>query len=155
MSTAEVRISRASLSESALTITDDGSIYRFTEDGVGYVVQSVRVSMAPDSINVDGSEVIGFAREATSLFLEFHVIGTSASDLASKVADMEDALYRLDYEVTRTVDDVADTYLGGPCALVPKRAVVDSGVLPRFFDTFTVTIPFPNPHSFTSTEDES
>lgn len=146
MSTASVTIDRTSLAEADLVISDDGAVYRFTEDGVGHVIQSVRMTMAPDSIHVDGSEVVGFARESTGLALEFHVIGTSSSDLATKVAALEEALYRLDYPVTRTVDGVSKTWSGGPCALAPTRAVVDSGVLAQHFETYTVTIPFPNPN---------
>jgi hypothetical protein len=154
VSDASVSIDRSDMAgtPAALVIADDGTDYRFTEEGVGYVVQSVRVATAPDSADVDGSEVIAFARNATGLPLEFHVIGSSAADLASKIAEVEAALYRLDYPVTRDVEGVAKTYSGGPCALTPKRGTYDSGLLGRFFDTFAVTIPFPNPNSI---EDES
>lgn len=147
MSVASVSIDRTSLSKAALVISDDGAVYRFTEAGVGHVVQAVRVTTAPDSINVDGSEVIAFSKAATSLPLEFHVFGSSSADLASKVAELEEAFYRLAYNVTRTVDGVAVTYSGGPCALVPVRGNVDSGVQAAFFETYAVTIPFPNPNA--------
>jgi hypothetical protein len=146
MSTASVTIDRTSLSLPDLVISDDGATYRLTEDGVGYVVQSVRVTTAPDSADVDGSEIIGFAREATSLSLEFHVIGASSAAVAASVAALEAAFYRLEYDVTRTVDGVSTTWSGGPCALRPKRGAVDSGVVAAHFDTFAVTIPFPNPN---------
>lgn len=146
MSVASVSIDRTSLSKSALVISDDGAVYRFTEDGVGIIVQSVRVTTAPDSVNVSGSEIVAFAKAATSLPLEFHVIGSSSADLASKVADLEEAFYRLDYPLTRVVDGVSSTWSGGPCALVPKRGAVDSGVLARHFETYSVTIPLPNPN---------
>lgn len=139
-------IDRTSLGKAALVIADDGATYRFTEDGVGYVVQSVRTTKAPDSINVDGSEIVAFARESTGLPLEFHVIGASSAAVAAAVAELEEAFYRLDYPVTRSVDGVSRTWSGGPCALVPKRGSTDSGVVAAHFDTFTVTIPFPNPN---------
>lgn len=145
MSIASVTIGRSSLSKSDLVISNDGSTYRFTEDGVGRVIQAVRVTYAPESIDIDGSQPIGFAREATALPLEFHVIGASSSAVASAVAELEEALYRLDYPVTWAVDGVTATYGGGPCALVPKRAAVDSGVLAAHFETYSVTIPIPNP----------
>jgi hypothetical protein len=148
VSVISVSIDRSDMSGSPapLVISDDGAVYRFTQDGLGYVVQSVRTTFMPDSIDVDGSEPLAFAREATSLALEFYVIGTSTADLAAKVADMEDALYRLSYPVTRTVDGVAKTYAGAPCALIPKRGSLDSGVQAAYFDTFSVVIPFPNPN---------
>lgn len=146
MSVASVSIDRTSLTKAALVISDDGATYRFTDVGVGHVVQSVRVSTAPDSINVDGSEVVGFSRAATSLPLEFYVIGATSAAVAAAVAELEEAFYRLEYPVTRTVDGVAVTYSGGPCALVPTRASVDSGVVAAHFETYGVTIPFPNPN---------
>lgn len=147
MSAASVSIDRTGMSGSPapLVISDDGSVFRFTEDGVGYVVQSVRVTTMPDSADVDGSEIVAFAREATSLALEFHIIGATASALDASIAEMEAALFRLGYPVTRTVDGISKTYDAGPCALVPSRAAVDSGVLAQHFDTFKVTIPLPNP----------
>lgn len=143
---ASVSIDRTSLGKDPLVIADDGAVYRFTEDGVGYVVQSVEVTTAPDSRDMDGSEVIAFRKVATSLPLEFHVIAASRADLIDAIAEVEEALYRLTFPVTRTVDGSAKTYAGSPCALVPKRASEDSGVLAAHFDTFTVTIPFPNPN---------
>jgi len=130
-----------------LVISDDGAVYRFTEDGLGYVVQSVRTTTMPDSVDVDGTEIVAFAREATSLPLEFHVLAASTSALAAAVTALEDALYRLSYPVTRTADGVAKTYAGSPCALVPKRGSLDSGVSAAHMDTFTVVIPFPNPNA--------
>lgn len=132
-----------------LVIADDGAIFRLTADGVGYVVQSVRLVVAPDSDSVDGSEVVSFSRDASALPVEFHVIGGSAAEVAASVAEIEDALYRISFPVTRTVRGVAATYQGGPCALVPKRGSVDSGVAAANFDTFSVTIPFPNPNAVT------
>lgn len=148
MSDASVSIDRSDMAGAPadLVISDDGPVYRFTEDGVGYVVQSVRLTTAPDSADTDGSEIVAFAKNATGLPLEFHVFGTSAADLAAKVAEVEDALYRLSYPVTYTVLGVAKTYSGGPCALTPKRSSEDSAVAAAFFDTFAVTIPFPNPN---------
>lgn len=145
---ASVTIDRSGMagSPAALVISDTSSVYRFTEDGVGYVVQSVRVRTMPDSGDVDGSEVLSFAREATGLTLEFHVIGASSAAVASSVVALEDAFFRLEYNVTRTVDGVSRTYSGGPCALRPVRNAVDSGVLEQHFDTFAVTIPFANPN---------
>lgn len=145
---ASVSIDRSGMpgAPAPLVISDDGTVFRLTEEGVGYVVQSVRVSTMPDSADVDGSEVIGFAREATGLPLEFHVFGATSAAVAASVAELEDALYRLDYPVTRTVDGVAKTWSGGPCALKPSRNSVDSAVVAAHFDTFTVTIPFPNPN---------
>lgn len=146
MSRASITVDRTSLGKAALVIADDGATFRLTEEGVGYVVQSVRVTTAPDSINVDGSEVTGFARNATGLAVEFHVFGASSAAVAASVAELEEAFYRLDYPVTRTVDGVSVTYSGGPCALTPKRATVDASVAAAHFDTFGVTIPFPNPN---------
>lgn len=146
MSIASVSIDRSSLSLAPLVVSDDGPTYRFTEDGVGYVVQSVRTLTMPDSADVDGSEIIGFSREATALALEFHIFGASAAAVAASVAEWETALFRLDYPVTRTVDGVSVTYSAGPCALRPARSSVDSGVTAAHFDTFRVTIPLPNPN---------
>jgi hypothetical protein len=70
---------------------------------------------------------------------------TSAALDAARI-EVENALFRLSYPVTRTVDGVAQTYSGGPCALVPVRASVDHGVVAAHFDTFSVTIPFYNPN---------
>lgn len=147
MSGASVSIDRTSLELDPLVIADDGAVFRLTEDGVGQVVQSVRVTTAPDSGGVDGSEIVEFSREATSLPVQFHIFGTSAADLAAKVAEVETALYRLAYPVTRSVGGAARTWYGGPCALVPIRATVDSGVAASHFETFSVTIPFPNPNA--------
>lgn len=146
MSAASVSIDRTSLALSPLVISDDGAVFRLTEKGVGYVVQSVRTTSAPDSVDVDGSEVLGFAREATALTVEFHIFGASSAAVAASLAELEDALYRLDYPVTRTVDGVASTWSGGPCAVRPARPSVDAGVVAAHFDTFAVTIPFPNPN---------
>lgn len=148
MSLASVTIDRSDMAgtPAPLVISDDSSDYRLTENGMGYVVQSVRMTTAPPSRFVDGEVVTGYAREATELPLEFYVIGTSSADVATKVAAMEEALYRLGYPVTRMVDGVSVAYSGGPCALKPVRAAVDSGVLAQHFDTFAVTIPLPNPN---------
>lgn len=146
MSTAAVSIDRASLSLAPLVISDDGAVFRLTEDGVGYVVQSVRTTTMPDSADVDGSEVLAFAREATGLTVEFHIFGASSAAVAASLAELEDALYRLDYPVTRTVDGVASTWSGAPCAPRPSRSSVDAGMVAAHFDTFSVTIPFPNPN---------
>lgn len=154
MSLASVSIDRTALGKPPLVIASDGTTFRLTEEGVGQIVRSVRVTYAPDSINVDGSEPISFAREATSMPLEFHVIGASSAAVAASVAEVEEAVYRLDYPVTRTVDGVSVLWSGGPCALVPKRGVVDSGVLAQHFETYAVTIPLPNPHG-TVVEEES
>lgn len=142
---ASVTIDRSSLSKSDLVISDTSTTLRFTENGVGYVVQSVRTTTMPDSVDVNGSEVVAFARDATSLTLEFHVLGASSAAVAATVADLEEAFFRLDYPVTRVVDGVSATYSGAPCALRPVRDAVDSGVVAQHFDTFAVTIPFPNP----------
>jgi hypothetical protein len=146
VSTASVTIDRTSLGKAPLVIADDGTTYRFTEDGVGYVVQSVRITTAPDSADVDGSEIVAFSRDATALPLEFHVFAATSADLADAVGELEEAFYRLTYPVTRAVDGVSVTYAGGPCALVPKRSAVDAGVVAAHFDTFSVTIPLPNPN---------
>lgn len=129
-----------------LVISDDGAVYRLTENGMGHVVQSVRTTMMPDSADVDGSEPIAFSREATGLALEFHIIGASTAAVEAARTALEDALYRLDYPVTRTVDGVSKTWSGAPCALTPVRSVVDSGVVAAHFETYAVTIPFPNPN---------
>lgn len=149
MSTVSVSIDRTSMSLAPLVISDDGAVYRFTEDGLGYVVTSVRVTSMPDSVDVDGSEPVTFSREATGLPLRFHVQGTSTATLHTAVAALEAALFRLRYEVTRTVDGVSTTYEGGPAALSPVRSFVDHGVLAAHFDTFAVTIPFFNPNPVT------
>lgn len=146
MSGASVSVDRSSLELDPLVISDDGPVFRLTEDGIGQVVQSVRLVTAPDSVDVDGSEIVAFSREATSLPLEFHIFGSSSADLAAKVAEVEAAFYRLTYPVTRAVGGVAMTWGGGPCALVPKRATVDSAISAAHFETFSVTIPFPNPN---------
>lgn len=146
MSAVSVSIDRASLSKAPLVISDDGATYRFTDGGVGHVVQSVRTTTMLDSADVDGSEVLTFAREATGLPLEFYVQGATTAEVYAAMTEVEEALYRLDYPVTRTVDGVAKTWGGGPCALVPVRSSVDASVLAAHFETFAVTIPFPNPN---------
>ena len=154
MSTASVSIDRSDMTGALapLVITDDGSVamgsgvvLRFTDDGVGYVVQSVRVTTMPDSADVNGSEPVTFAREATGLPLSFYIIGPSSAVVDAARIEVEDALFRLSYPVTRTVDGVTHTYAGGPCALTPVRSSVDPGVVAAHFDTFSVTIPFFNP----------
>jgi hypothetical protein len=70
----------------------------------------------------------------------------SSAALAAAVAEVEEALYRLDYPVTRTVDGVSATYSGAPCLPAPVRAAALSGVVAAHFETFSVSIPFPNPH---------
>lgn len=149
---ASITIDRTSLSKADLVISDvggsvAGATVRLTEGGVGNVVQSVRVTTAPDSVNVDGSEIIAFSRAATALPLEFDIYADTSADVAAAVVELEEAFYRLDYPVTRTVDGVAKTWSGGPCALVPKAGSVDSGDLAAHIETFTVTIPFPNPNA--------
>lgn len=144
--TASVTIDRTSLSKAALVISDAGPTYRFTADGMGYVVRSVRITTAPDSADVDGSEIVAFAAESTGLTLEFYVSGDSSASVAAAVAELEEAFFRLSYPVTRTVDGVSATYNGGPCALKPVRGSVDSGVVAAHFDTYSVTIPFPSPN---------
>ena len=146
MSTISVSIDRTSLGKAPLVVSDDGTVYRFTDQGFGYVVQSIRTTSMPDSADVDGTEVLTFAREATGLPLEFYIFGATTADVAAGLAEWEEALYRLDYPVTRTEDGVSKTWSGGPAALTPVRSNVDSGVLAAHFDTFAVTIPFPNPN---------
>lgn len=146
MSTASVSIDRTSLGKAPLVIADDGAVFRFTDNGVGYVVQSVRVSTMPDSIDVDGSEPIAFTREATSLPLEFYIQGASTAEVEASLAELEEALFRLSYPVTRTVDGGSKTYSGGPTAPTPIRSSVDAGVLAAHFDTVAVSIPFYNPN---------
>lgn len=149
---ASVSIDRSDMtgSPAPIVITDDGSVtstsgavFRFTDAGVGYVVDSVTFATMPDSGDVTGSEIISFKREATSLPLEFYVIGSSSAVVAAGLAEIADALFRLNYPVTRTVDGVAKTYGGGPCAPAPIRSSVDPGVVAAHFDTFAVTIPIP------------
>lgn len=146
MSLAAVAIDRSSLSKEPLVIASDGEVFRLTEDGVGEIVQSVRIALAPPSNNVDGDEATGYSRGATALPLEFHIIGASTSAVMASVAEVEEALYRLAYPVSRLTDGVVVTYMGGPCALVPKRAVKDSAVLAAHFETYAVAIPFLSPH---------
>lgn len=146
MSTVTVSIDRTSLGKEPLVIADDGEVYQFTDSGVGYVTKTVRTEMLPDSRAIDGSEVLSYALEATALPLEFHVWADSSAGLAAAVAELEEALYRLDYPVTRTVDGVSQAWSGAPCLPTPSRASVLSGVVAQHFDTFSVSIPFPNPH---------
>lgn len=149
MSAVSVSIDRTSLGKAALVISDDGATYQFTEDGVGYVVTAIRTTTMPDSADVDGTEILTFAKDATALPLRFHVHGASTAEVRTAVADLEEALYRLSYEVTYTVDGVAATFECGPAALVPVRSSVDSGVVDAHFDTFAVTLPIPNPNPVT------
>lgn len=154
MSTASVSIDRSDMdgAPAPLVITDDGSatstsgaVFRFTDEGVGYVVQSVSTTTMPDSADTNGSEIVSFRLEATSLPLAFYIMGASSAVVEAGLSELADALFRLDYAVTRTVDGVTKTYRGGPCAPAPIRASVDAGVVAAHFDTFAVTIPFPNP----------
>jgi hypothetical protein len=148
-----VSIDRSSMAgaPAPLVITDDGSatstsgaVFRFTDNGVGYVVKSVRTTTMPDSADANGTEVVSFSLEPTSLPLEFYVIGSSSAVVDAGLAEIADALFRLDYPLTRTVDGVAHTYRGGPCAPAPIRSSVDAGVVAAHFDTFAVTIPIPS-----------
>lgn len=133
--------------DGSLTVSDDTSgSYVFTDSGLGHVIHAVRLDTSPLTRAVDGVEYASFSRDAAALTLEFHIKGTSIADVYAKRDLWNAALFQLDYPVVHTVDGVSTTYSGGPCLLTPIRPNVDSGVMAQHFETYTVTIPFPNPN---------
>lgn len=140
MSTATVSLDRTSLSLSALAITDDGSTYQLKQDGLSRPAMTWRFTTMPDSADIHGTENVAAARERTTIPLEVIVKSTSSSALNTAVVALETALSQWAYDVTVTVDGVAQVWHAAPAAWSFSQPT-SPGMVAQFFTLMTITIP--------------
>ena len=147
MSTVTVSIDRASLSLTALAITNDGATYQIAQDGLGEPNITWRRLSAPDSANIHGTEYIGAVKEQTSIPLVVIVKAASSSALKTARDALFAALSQFSYPVTITVDGVAEVWTAGPADWA-RSTTVQPGQVAQFFTSLTVTVPvYPIPGS--------
>lgn len=147
MSTAEVSIDRSSLSLAALVVSDDGATYQIKQDGLTRPGITWRLTAAPDSADVHGTEYVAAVKEQTSLPLDVIVKAASSAALDTACVALEDALSQFSYPVTVTVDGVAKVWSSSPAAWSYSRPT-DLAEVQQHFTVMTLTIPvYPIPGS--------
>lgn len=121
-----------------LVIADDGTTYQLAEDGLGRPARSWRVSKAPDSPDIHGSEAIGAALEESELPVRLIVKAASTSALNTALDALELALSQFAYDVTVTIDGQARVWSCGPA---DSQASLDSGQASAHLSNVSVAFP--------------
>jgi hypothetical protein len=148
VSTVTVSIDRSSLSLTALVASDDGATYQIKQDGLTRPAITWRLTAAPDSADVHGTEYVAAAKEQTSLPLDIIVKAASSAALNTACVALEDALSQFTYTATVVVDGVTKVWSCAPAAYSPTSGLIEFGMVNGHFDVFTVTIPvYPIPGS--------
>lgn len=137
-----VTIDRSSLSLADLVIDTEGfSTYAVSVDGLGRVGKTPRETFADASPFVHGQLRTAVVREESALTLLVTVNGTSASDLATKVAALEDALDQFVYTVTVAVDGVSKAWTAYQATTQSVDGLEKPERWAAFFDDLSISIP--------------
>jgi hypothetical protein len=147
--TASVTIDCSSISAPNVVISDDPTgTYVLLFEGLGRPAITWRLTSAPDSVNVHGTEYVAAVKEQTSLPLKVMVQAASSAALDTAVTALEDALSQFTYPTTVAVDGVSKVWSCAPAAYSPTSGLVDASMVAQHFDVYTITIPvYPIPGS--------
>lgn len=137
-----VSVDRTGLSLSALVIGTEGfGSYLIDRGGLGRVGRTPRETLATPSPWVHGQLRTAVVLEESSLPLVVRVNGTSSSDLNTKVAALEAALYQFVYGVTVVVDGVTKVYTAYPATIQSTDALVAFERVTSFHEDLSISIP--------------
>lgn len=67
--------------------------------------------------------------------------GTSSTNLATLIDDLDEALFQFSYSVTVSVDGVSRTWLASPASWGIAGGLVNQGNAAAFCEVLTITIP--------------
>lgn len=137
-----VTIDRSSLSLSDLVISDAfDATYQLLRDGLGRPAITWRMTAAPDSVDVHGTEYLAAVKEQTSLPLKVMVQAASTGALDTAVTALEDALSQFTFPVTQDIDGVTKVWSASPASYgADSGQVVHARVL-QHFEVMVITIP--------------
>jgi len=138
---ASVTIDRTALSLPDLVIDGDpfGVDFHLPEDGIGRANFALRKTYAPDSELFGGKQLLSFVRDLGSVSLRIYAHGTSTADLEANRAALDAAFSQWAYELTLTVDGVAQTFWADP--ELPTWEPLDSGMAGAFMAVASVVVP--------------
>lgn len=123
-------------------VSDDfAATYLLLLEGLGRPAITWRLTAAPDSADVHGSEYVAAAKEQTTLPLKVLIQAASSAALDVAITALEDALSQFAYTATMVVDGVTKVWACGPAAYSPTSGLVDSNMVDGHFDVYTITIP--------------
>lgn len=142
MTTAQVTISRTSLSLSDLVITGTGTgPYSLTAAGLGRPGRTVRATFADASAHSEGQLMTQAVRDITSLPVEVIVQGSSSADLASLLDALDSALFQFRYTTTVTIDGADVTWPSLPTSFDIVGGSVLYSRRSEFLEVVSFTIP--------------
>lgn len=119
--------------------SDLGAAYQFADDGLVMPAKQARIRYAADSDWTHGSVALASSWQQSLLTLRVRVEGSSETDLASKVAELEEAIGQFSYDVTVTRDAQTSTWRAdqGSMSLDQSRRFYSD----QFVEVWAVTIP--------------
>lgn len=122
--------------------------YVLLQEGLSRPAITWRLTPAPDSADVHGTEYVAAAKEQTTLPLKVMIQAASSAALDAAISDLEDALSQFTYTATVVVDGVTKVWSCAPAAYSPTSGLIDSNFVDGHFDVYTITIPvYPIPGS--------
>lgn len=115
--------------------------YVLLREGLGRPGITWRLTPAPDSADVHGSEYVAAAKEQTTLPLKVMIQAASSAALDAAIDALEDALSQFSYTATVVVDGVTKVWSCSPAACSPTSGLIESELVDGHFDVYTITIP--------------
>ena len=137
---------------SGITASNTSTSYTIAEGGLAFPDFDMRLTYAPDSDDVAGAVLIGYALGVGTLPLTLDVRGSSLADMQTKRRALEAAFSQAGETITLTIGTQTETYPMFPTW--PKWGAVNSGALEQFIATATLAVPV-NPMTTDSSSSSS
>lgn len=136
-------IERTALSLADLIIPDypaSATALWLPEDGLGEPDFEMRVGFAPDSLYIPGQKALAAVLDASAIPLIVKAQAPSTAALQTLKNELAAAVSQWAYDVTVTVDGVAQTWASS-APTWPKWGAIDSGMVKAHLAQATFTIP--------------
>lgn len=145
--TTSVTFDQTALSLSPLVVGLYGmsATYFLPPDGITWPALTMRRTYAPDSIYIDGKDLLSAVADSGVCQLSIYVQADSTADLFTAQDALEVAATQWAYDLTLTLDGVSRTFQADP--EIPQWGQIDAGMLRAYMSKATITIPVNPPTS--------